>query len=353
MNAQCSIFATAVSTALTLAACGSPESTEVPLDISGLRVPTSCQMPFTASVRSGPSAGASFTGTLSLDYARGDGSLSGSLVTDSGTSVPVTGTMAGTAIGIQMLTPSGMVSGTGTLPVAGQPCAGELQGPLTGPLSGDAGDWVGANGQVILAQDGRVFFSDRTTHVIYARASASAAAVILAGKLNTPGNVDAAGTAARLNAPYGLAFDDTANRLYVADTNNQEVRQINPANTNVTTVVRIANAQTAAQAAGYSVASFSPRGLALLAPGSLIVTDGANHVAWHYLNSAMYLRAGKPATIGTVDGTGTAARLNTPDLASAVTTSTSFFSPKSAQTVQLGDGKYRVIDASGQVKTVQ
>ena len=39
------------------------------------------------------------------------------------TSVPVTGTMAGTAIGLQMLTPSGMVSGTGTLPVAQQPCA--------------------------------------------------------------------------------------------------------------------------------------------------------------------------------------------------------------------------------------
>ena len=345
-------FAASLSTALTVAACGPAESTTPPLDIAGLRAPTSCQMPFTAAVRSGPSAGTSFTGILSLDYAKGDGSLTGNLATDSGASVPVTGTMSGTQIGLQLTTPSGVVSGTGTLPVAQQPCAGELQGPLTGPMSGDAGDWVGGNGQVVVAQNGRIFSSDRTTHVIYYTASPGGAQVILAGKLNTPGNVDAAGTAARFNGPYGLAFDDTNNRLYVADTANQEVRQINPSNGNVTTLVRVAGAQTAAQAAGYSVAAFGPRGLALLAPGSLIVTDATNQVAWHYLNSTMYLRAGVPGSAGTVDGTGTAARLNTPDLASAVNASTTFFSPKVAQTVQLSDGKYRVIDASGQVKTL-
>jgi len=350
MKTNLSPLATALS--LTLAACGSPESMDTPLDISGLQVPKSCQMPFTASVSSGPSAGASFTGILSLDYTKGDGSLSGSLSTDSGMSVPVTGTMAGTQIAIQMTTPSGLVSGTGILPVAQSPCAGELRGPLTGPQTGDAGDWVGGNGQVLVAQDGRIFSSDRTAHVIYIRASTSAPQTVLAGKLNTAGNVDAAGTAARFNGPYGLAFDDSTNRLYVADTTNQEVRQINPGNGNVTTLVRPANAQSAAQAAGYSVSSFGPRGLALLASGSLIVTDSMNQVAWHYLNSAMYLRAGVPGAPGTVDGTGTAARLNTPDLASAVNASTSFFSPKVAQTVQLADGKYRVIDANGQVKTL-
>lgn len=353
MKIHCSMFALAFSASLTWVACGSPEESAPPLDISGIRVPTSCQTPFTATVRSGPSAGAAFTGVLSLDYAKGDGSLSGSLSTDSGMSVPVTGTMAGTQIALQMTTPSGTISGTGTLPVAQSPCVGELQGPLTGPMTGDAGDWAGGNGQVISSQDGRIFYSDRTAQVIYVRASASAASVVLAGKLNTAGNVDAAGTSARFNGPYGLAFDDSTNRLFVADTNNQAIRQINPSNGNVTTLVRTSNAQSAAQAAGYSVASWGPRGLALLASGSLIVTDGLNHVAWHYLNSTMYLRAGVPGSAGTVDGTGTAARLNTPDLASAAASSTSFFSTKVAQTVQLADGRYRVIDANGQVKTTQ
>ena len=121
----------------------------------------------------------------------------------------------------------------------------------------------------------------------------------------------------------------------------------------MTTLVRASNAQSAAQAAGYSVTSWGPRGLALLASGSMIITDGVNHVAWHQLSGTMYLRAGAPGAAGTVDGTATAARLNTPDAASAVTSSTSFFAPKVAQLVQLADGKYRVVDASGQVKTVQ
>ena len=353
MKTYRSTLAVALCTGAMFVACSPNESTETPLDISGLRAPTSCQMPFTASVRSGPSAGASFTGILSLDYSKGDGSLSGSLNTDSGQSVPVTGMMSGNQIELQMTTPSGEVHGTGTLPVDKSPCAGELQGPLTGPTAGDAGDWVGANGQVIVAQDGRIFSSDRTTHVIYIRPNVSAASVVLAGKLNNPGNLDASGTAARFNGPYGMAFDDSTNRLFIADTNNQTVRQINPGNGNVTTIVRASNAQAAAQSAGYSVSSFGPRGIALLAPGSMIVTDAVNHVAWHYLNSAMYLRVGVPSAIGTVDGTGTAARMNTPDLASTVSLQTAFFGPKGAQTVQLGDGKYRVIDAGGQVRTVQ
>lgn len=345
-------LAAAFASLVTLSACGPSESAETPLDISGIKQPTSCQMPFTASVRSGPSAGASFTGILSLDYSRGDGSLTGTLNTDDGVSVPATGTMSGTQISLQMATPGGTVQGTGTLPVVGAPCAAELQGPLTGPMTGDAGDWVGANGQVIVAQDGRIFSSDRTTHAITIRPTPAAAAVVLAGKMNTPGNVDASGTAARFNGPYGMAFDDSSNRLYVADTNNQAIRQINPGNGNVTTIVRTNNAQSAASVAGYSVGSFGPRGLALLGSNSLIVTDSVNHVAWHYLNSAMYLRAGVPGAAATVDGTGTAARFNAPDLASTVNLTTSFFSPKGAEMIQ-GDGKYRVVDASGQVKTVQ
>lgn len=353
MKTHRSTLVLALSASLSVVACGSSEESAPPLDITGIRLPTSCQTPFTASVRSGPSAGAAFTGILSLDYGKGDGSLSGSLATDSGVSVPVTGTVAGAQVTLQMITPSGTVNGSGTLPVPQSPCSGELQGPLTGPTAGDAGDWAGGNGQVVVAQDGRIFNSDRTTHVIYVRASASAPSVVLAGKLNTAGNVDASGAAARFNGPYGLAFDDSTNRLLVADTNNQSVRQINPSNGNVTTLVRTSNVQAAAQAAGYSVFGWGPRGLALLATGSVIVTDGTNHVAWHYLNSAMYLRAGVPGSAGTLDGTGTAARLNTPDTALAVASSTSFFAPKVAQTVQLADGRFRIIDASGQVKTAQ
>lgn len=57
---------------------------------------------------------------------------------------------------------------------------------------------------------------------------------LLSGGLGAPGNLDGTGSAARFQAPYGVALDGAGN-LYVADAGNHAIRQIKLANVEVTT----------------------------------------------------------------------------------------------------------------------
>lgn len=179
----------------------------------------------------------------------------------------------------------------------------------------------------------------------------------LAGAPTIAGSADDTGSAARFNAPIGLALDAAGN-IYVADSKNNAIRRIDPANvvttyatgfnqpngvavgdngdiwvadtlnhqiktvqTNGAVIVR-AGTGTAGSADTYPVAATaqlsSPRGVAWMGPAGLLITDSGNHTVRRlYTNSAiatytMETSTGAAGQPGFVNGSTNVARLNSP-----------------------------------------
>lgn len=135
----------------------------------------------------------------------------------------------------------------------------------------------------------------------------------LAGLPGQQGSVDAKGTAARFYYPIGVAVDSSG-IVYVADSFNHTIRKIATDGT-VTTLAGQAGAIGTNDGAGSSARFFRPSGLAVDGSGNVYVADSAN-------NSIRKITAGGvvstlagltgPGNLGFVDGTGTAARFQSP-----------------------------------------
>ncbi len=96
---------------------------------------------FSATIYQGPDKGMTLVGELELT-ASSSGRLTGKLVRNSGTSLPVSGQLTGLAISLVFYLPGGKhIFGVGTFgqdPTSKQWAVG---GPLVGPGKGDSGDW--------------------------------------------------------------------------------------------------------------------------------------------------------------------------------------------------------------------
>ena len=135
---------------------------------------------------------------------------------------------------------------------------------------------------------------------------------VLAGKVGGSGNADDVGTAARFNNPQGLAVDAAGN-VYVADGNNHTIRKIVSATGAVTSLAGTTTSTSSIDGTGATARFRSPNGL-LLDGGDLYVADGAGHAVRKVVlaTGAVSTVAGTLNTPGSTDGTGTAARFNTP-----------------------------------------
>lgn len=117
---------------------------------------------------------------------------------------------------------------------------------------------------------GNLFASSAAGHTILAITPSGGVSIFAGGPI--PGHADGQGTAASFRSPYGLCIDAQDN-LYVADKGNHRIRKITPAGV-VSTV--------AGSSAGYldangTSAQFdAPYGIALDAAGNLLVSDGKN-----------------------------------------------------------------------------
>ncbi|TGL95110.1 hypothetical protein EHQ76_17130 [Leptospira barantonii] len=139
----------------------------------------------------------------------------------------------------------------------------------------------------------------------------------IAGVAGTSGNTDGVGTAARFNAPKGIATDGTY--LYVADTGNHKIRKIKISDNTVTT---IAGSGTAGTLDGLGTAAkFNQPSHLVYDSNKLYVTDtNSNNIKLVDLTTSpvtVTTIAGDPAgTSGNVTnatgGTGTNARLTKP-----------------------------------------
>jgi sugar lactone lactonase YvrE len=130
----------------------------------------------------------------------------------------------------------------------------------------------------------------------------------LAGS-GTTGSVDATGTLASFNYPYGLAVDNTGN-VYVADTDNNKIRKIT--STGVVTTLAGSGLQGSVDAVGTLASFFDPTGVAIDGYGNVYVADAGNNKIRKISPTGVVTTLAGSGNYGSVDATGTLASFNTP-----------------------------------------
>jgi DNA-binding beta-propeller fold protein YncE len=164
----------------------------------------------------------------------------------------------------------------------------------------------------VLANDGhrRLYVAD--LHVLRAVDLAAGVVTTLAGDHHHAGAVDGVGARAAFNTPSGLAFD--AGQLFVADTENHVIRRVDVASGAVSVIAGVLGSPGAVDAVGPDARFREPEGLALDDRGHLYIGDTDNNCIRMLAigSGAVTTIAGSPATAGTGDGVGAAARFNKP-----------------------------------------
>ncbi|OYU43954.1 MAG: hypothetical protein CFE44_15550, partial [Burkholderiales bacterium PBB4] len=152
--------------------------------------------------------------------------------------------------------------------------------------------------------------ADTGSHTIRKITSAGVVTT-LAGSPGLSGSTDASGSAARFNAPTGLAVDASGN-VFVCDAGNHTIRKITAAET-VTTIAGSAGLSGTTNANGSNARFNAPNGIAVDAAGTLHVADSGNHAIRRIAaNGDVSTFAGLTGSSGSTDATGGSARFNTP-----------------------------------------
>jgi hypothetical protein len=231
----------------------------------------------------------------------------------------VTSAMSGDQFRLVSTNPSGSVtSAPATLTVT------PLQGgdvlaydftTLAGVAPGSA-DGTGAAAQfnqpssVAVDGAGNVYVADSSNDTIR-KMSPAGVVTTLAGSPGQRGSADGTGSAARFNSPQGVAVDGAGN-VYVADSDNQDIRKITPAGV-VTTLAGSPGPQGSADGEGAAAQFSYPRGVAVDSSGNVYVADANNDTIREITPAGVVATlAGTAGQPGSADGTGAAALFNYP-----------------------------------------
>jgi sugar lactone lactonase YvrE/uncharacterized protein YjdB len=184
---------------------------------------------------------------------------------------------------------------------------------------------------------GNVYVADTSNHMIR-KIDSSGNVTTLAGSSN--GYADGQGTAAKFNRPFGVAVDSAGN-VYVADTSNHKIRKIDSSG-NVTTLAGSSNSYADGQG---TAAKFSyPYGVTVDSAGNVYVADSSNNKI-RKIDSSGNVTTLAGSSNGYADGQGTAVMFSYP----------SGVAVDSAGNVYVADSsnnKIRKIDSSGNVTTL-
>jgi sugar lactone lactonase YvrE len=213
--------------------------------------------------------------------------------------------------------PQGVVSdGTGSVYVSESTVGGIRKIDLaTGAVTTTVGapGGVGTPNGLALDGAGNLYVADVASHVIRQVVLSTGAVSTFAGGLGTAGSTDAMGTTARFRSPQGLAFDGAGN-LYVSDGGNHTLRVIALSTRAVTTLAGSAMMMGIADGTGSAARFNSPHGLAWGGNGTLYVADNANHTIRKVVvaTGEVTTLAGEAPYSGSADDVGAGARFNAP-----------------------------------------
>jgi sugar lactone lactonase YvrE len=203
---------------------------------------------------------------------------------------------------IRKITPAGVVS-----TLAGSGAFGFADG------TGAAAQFRSPRG-VAVDGAGNVYVADQLNHNIR-QVTPGGVVTSVAGAIPSPtpasGSTDGIGSAARFNNPYGVAVDSTGN-LYVADSNNHTIRKIAPGGV-VTTLAGTAGMSGIVNDTGSAARFFAPRGIAVDAAGTLYVADTNNQRIRQVTAAGVVTTFAGTGVPGGVDGTSATARFNNPE----------------------------------------
>ena len=186
--------------------------------------------------------------------------------------------------------------------LAGYAAPGSVDG--TGAAARFANPWG-----VAADTAGNLYVADTDNHTIRKIAPGGVVST-LAGLAGVSGSANGTGSGARFNQPQGVAVD-TNGIVYVADTGNYTIRKITPAGV-VTTLA--GSAGVSGSTDGSSALFYEPEGIAVNGAGTLIyVADTWNHTI-RQINSAgsVTTLAGSAGNYGSANGTGSGASFDQP-----------------------------------------
>jgi hypothetical protein len=134
----------------------------------------------------------------------------------------------------------------------------------------------------------------------------------VAGSAGSPASNDGVGGAARFNVPFGITTDGF--NLFISDRNNNTIRQMDIATGNVTTIAGSSNDLPGSADGTGSTARFNSPGGITTDGTNLYVCDTSNHTIRKIVIASGFVTtvAGTAPLSGSLDGTGSAARFNSP-----------------------------------------
>lgn len=201
---------------------------------------------------------------------------------------------------------------------------------------------------LVVDPDGNVFVADSGNDMIREITPANVVTTV-AGTPTNPGSVDGSLESARLNGPRAIATD-TAGNVYVADTANNTIRKIGSGNS-VTTIAGTAGVTGHADGTGTAATFNAPQGIVVDGGGNVYVADTGNHTIRKIAatTNVVTTLTGVAGTAGSLDGTGT-----------STTTGARFNSPRGIDidlngnliVADTGNHKIRKVTTAGAVTTV-
>lgn len=188
---------------------------------------------------------------------------------------------------------------------------------LAGTLGGD--DGINSEARFIYPQGvavdnaGNLYVADTFAYTIRKVTPVGTDWVVttLAGLAESYGSQNGIGSAARFNAPTSVAVDSTGN-VYVADTLNHLIRKVTPAGV-VTTFAGGAGVVGSVDGTGTAARFYAPTGVAVDSADNVYVADTYNNTIRKITPARVVTTlGGMPGNIGTANGTGSAARFSNP-----------------------------------------
>jgi sugar lactone lactonase YvrE len=185
--------------------------------------------------------------------------------------------------------------------------AGAISGIGTADGTGDRARFYDPSG-VAVDGAGNVFVADHMSHTIR-KITPAGVVTTFAGRAGAPGYADGPGADARFSYPSDVAADRAGN-VYVADYSNDIIRKITPVGLVATLAGRIRGS---ADGAGAAASFTGPTGVTVDAAGNVFVADYGNRTVRMITPAGVVTTvAGSPGASGSQDGTGAAARFNSP-----------------------------------------